>query len=121
MKLLSTINLIASIILLLLGLYIHFVLVPQEHRMEELFTDHFHTGDGNFGGSMEQTRMFSLQWDEAKEVTNKFSYVALFGGLLVIAIGVFLGIKKQQMGWLAVILAFAGAFIGAMYGTHLFS
>jgi len=121
MKLFSTINLIFSIILLLLGLYIHFVLVPKEHRMEESFTYQIHAGDGNFGSSMEQTRKLSLQWDEATEVTNNFSYLALFGGLLAMAIGALVGIKNQPMGWLAVILAFVGVFIGAMYGTHLFA
>jgi hypothetical protein len=121
MKLLSILNLIFSIIILLTGLYIYFVLVPKEHHMEELFTYYIHSDDGSFGASMEHTRKLSLQWDEAQDMTNKFSYVALFGGLLVMAVGAFVGIKKQSIGWLAVILAFGGTFIGAMYGTHLFS
>jgi hypothetical protein len=120
MKLLSVLNLILSIIILLMGLYIYFVLVPKEHQMEELFTYHIHSNDGSFGASMEQTRKLSLQWDVAQDMTNKFSYVALFGGILAMAVGAFVGIKKQSIGWLAVILAFGGTFIGVMYGTQLF-
>ncbi|MFN5458673.1 MAG: hypothetical protein ACK5AY_02065, partial [Bacteroidota bacterium] len=63
----------------------------------------------------------NLAFEEVNSKKFTFSYVALFGGLLALILGVVSGIKKEILGWVAVAFGLGAAIIGTLIGTHMFS
>jgi hypothetical protein len=50
-----------------------------------------------------------------------FGSVALFAGIGGVLFGTLAGIKKQKLGWVALLIGLISFFLGALQATHMFS
>lgn len=113
MKILTYIGLSIGALAAIAGVYDYTVVNPDKEIAEStLFADH----PESFYGSSEQEAL----WEIADFGTD-FAIGVMGLGLLGFLVSIVPAIKKQKIAWVGVILSLVGFFIGAAYGTHMFS
>jgi len=119
MKQLGKIGLILGILCLLFGLYILFIVKPAseiaEAQMEQMAA-------ASYPGEQEYYSM--PEYREAMETSEKKSDYAgylFFASMLPVLMCLIGSFKKDKMAWLGLIISLGAFFIGAAYGTHMFS
>ena len=60
-------------------------------------------------------------WMAYHDEMMMWGYVALAAGTLGIILGVIGGIKKEKIGWIAVLVSLISLFFGLSQATHMFS
>jgi hypothetical protein len=100
MKILAIIGLIISVIGISSGIYCQIEYMPKVDQAE-LF------GDALYYSYMEDRFMFGS--------------VALFSGITGVLFGAITGVKKEKIGWIAVLIGLVSFFLGALQSTHMFS
>ncbi len=105
MKILSIVALAIAVIGLAIGVYCQMEVVPNYDYFFRL-TDR----------SALETMMYRSYGDQ-KFILGS---IALFTGILGVLLGLVTGIKKQKMGWIALLLALVSFVLGAMQSTHMF-
>jgi len=106
MKTLGIIGLIFAIIGIATGIYCQIEIVP----IYETFSDSFELSD--------LERAIYHDYREQKFVWGS---IALFTGVLAVLLGAIAGIKKEKIGWVAVLIGFGAFLFGALQSTHMFS
>lgn len=111
MKKLAYIGTGLGALLLLGGLYVHFVLAPaRESALDAVFSSIF---DEN---RVDQTEL----WNTIDLATN-MSIALLFAGIVGVVLSIIPAIKKHGIAWLGVLFSLIATFFGLLHGTHMFS
>lgn len=100
MKALSIIGLVIAIIGISFGIYCQIEYMPKVDQAE-LFGPELYTA----------------------YMDDKFMYgsIALFAGIAGFLIGLITGIKKQKLGWAAMLIGLISTILGLLQSTHMFS
>jgi hypothetical protein len=99
MKIVSIIGLVIAVIGISSGLYCQIEYMPKVDQAEI------------FGPEL---------WHSYMEDKFMFGSIALFTGILGLAVGLVAGIKKEKIGWIAVGISLVSFFLGALQSTHMF-
>lgn len=125
MKIVSLTGFILSILLLGFSLYVHFVVAPaaaiaeseDQHNSDLLnkadVTDEQRTA---YYQSPERMKLF-----DAMNLKTDYGIYALMGSILPFLLCLVGAIKKQKIAYLGLVFSLAAFFIGAAYGSHMFS
>lgn len=118
MKIISLSGLVLSVVFIAFGLYLHFVVAPDAYAAESAantkakmmnYSDEYYQ-------STEHVQMF-----EKMEMKTDYGIYCMMGSILPFLLCLVAGIKKQKIAWIGVVLSLAAFFIGAAYGSHMFS
>lgn len=60
-------------------------------------------------------------WHHYHDTSMFYGYIEFAVGGLAFILGVIPAIKKEKIGWVAVVLGLVGFFLGASHCTHMFS
>jgi disulfide bond formation protein DsbB len=100
MKILAIIGLIISIIGISSGIYCQIEYMPK----------------------VDQADIFGPElWHSYMEDKFMLGSIALFSGIAGVLVGTIAGIKKEKIGWIAVLIGLVSFFLGALQSTHMFS
>jgi hypothetical protein len=124
MKILSISSITIGILVFLTGMYVLFVLYPDELyaelKMRTAGIEYDESGSET-PDSINKRRMYSILEEEAMDNRIMGSYICLFGGIVAVIMSVITIFKKNALGWIGLGLSVVGLFIGLRYGTHMFS
>lgn len=114
MKIISLSGFILSIGFFAFALYLHFVVVPASQIAQAKF-DSIEVSD--------DPEVQSLRGELMNEAGLKTDYgiYALLGSILPFLLCAVAAIKKQKIAYLGLVFSLAAFFIGAAYGSHMFS
>jgi len=125
MKIISLSGLILSILFLGFALYLHFVVAPAAYIAEK---EDQSTVDALYSSGvsdnviteymMSPERMANF---EKMEMKTDYGMYALFGSILPFLLCAVAAIKKQKIAYLGLVFSLTAFFIGAAYGSHMFS
>ena len=116
MKTLAFIGVAVSIIALGLGAYLQFSVVPEGEEAE-LRAEIAQSVDAEAYYASPQNR---IDFDLINAKTDVGEIVLLAGGIAFL-LSIVPALKKQKIAWLGVLLGLGTLFLGAAYGTHMFS
>ena len=130
MKKVALIGFILSVALLSFGLYLHFVVAPaagiaesKEQAALEAITQLESTTTSN-SNQIADTYLQSperMKLLETMEMKTDYGIYTLLGSILPFLLCAVAAFKKQKIAYLGLILSLTAFFIGAAYGTHMFS
>lgn len=116
MKKLGIIGFVFGLLAMVLGLYLQLSLVPAAAAADANWQLAIEvTNDAYFGSLMHQTDMAIM------DAKTDFAVIVMCSGILALLLSILPAIRKIRIAWVGVILGFAMTFVGAMYGTHMFS
>lgn len=125
MKIISLSGFILSILFLGFALYLHFVVAPDANsakKIEEANTLDVMNSDMT---ASEQEAYYTsperLELMKTMEMKTDYGMYALFGSILPFILCAIAAIKKQKIAYLGLVFSLAAFFIGAAYGSHMFS
>ena len=127
MKKVALIGFILSVAFLSFALYLHFVVAPAagiaESKEQAALDAINNTSISNsneiadaYYKSPERMKLF-----ETKEMKTDYGIYTLLGSILPFLLCAVAAIKKQKIAYLGLILSLTAFFIGAAYGSHMFS
>jgi len=118
MKKISIVSVALSVLGLALAFYLFFSIAPQADALEE---SSFSMLDRGFSlDSPEFQSMRSLAQEKSALKNNLVNMVFVASGIGLLS-GLFAGIKKVKLGWVAVALSVVGILLALISGTHAFS
>lgn len=116
MKILGLIGTAIAGVAAVMAGYLHFVVAENSaiaDRKIDALAD-------MFGGEAYRSSEYADLLDEKYFKTDFGTYVLLVGGVAVL-LSLWPAIKKVKIAWIGVLLGLAAFFVGAAYGTHMFS
>lgn len=125
MKPLSLIGFILSILLLGFSLYLHFVVAPASAIAES--EEQYQSDLLNKADVTEEQRNAYYQSPERMKLLDTmnlktdYGIYALMGSILPFLLCLVGAMKKQKIAYLGLVFSLAAFFIGAAYGSHMFS
>ena len=119
MKNLGKIGMVLGVLVFAFALYVHFVVVPSSEiaasKLDTMQTLSMENGTPAF----EQPGYAEVMAESEKKV-DMGGYV-FFGSMLPLLLCLIASVKKDKMGMVGLLLSLGAFFIGAGYGTHMFS
>ncbi|OFZ66752.1 MAG: hypothetical protein A3D92_18785 [Bacteroidetes bacterium RIFCSPHIGHO2_02_FULL_44_7] len=116
MKKLGIIGFVFGLLAMILGLYLQLSLVPAAAAADANWQMAISmTNDAYFGSLMHQTDMAVM------DAKTDFAVIVMFAGILAVLLSIIPAIRKIRIAWIGIILGVAMCFLGAAYGTHMFS
>lgn len=115
MKILGIIGVVVGVLAVIMGAYLHFAIAPAADLAETVINLETSLSE-TYYGSAEHV----LQRTIMGAKTDIGEYTLLVGGIAFL-LSFVPAIKKQNFAWIGVVLGLIGLFIGAAYGTHMFS
>lgn len=114
MKIISLSGFILSVLFLGFALYLHFVVAPAAKIAQAKFE------------SIEPSEDEAVQAErgalmEEGQLKTDYGIVALLGSILPFLLCVIAAFKKQKIAYLGILFSLTSFFIGAAYGSHMFS
>jgi hypothetical protein len=125
MKIVSLTGFILSVLFFAFALYLHFVVAPAAGIAES--TDNYNSELLNKSEITDAERDAYYKSPERMELFDTmqmktdYGIYALFGSILPFLLCLVAAIKKQKIAYLGLILSLTAFFIGAAYGSHMFS
>lgn len=125
MKIITLSGLVLSILFLCFGLYLHFVVAPDAELAKS--EDDVKMQAINEMDITEAERTELMQSPERRalfermEMKTDYGIYCMMGSILPFLLCLVASIKKQKMGYVGILLSLAAFFIGAAYGSHMFS
>jgi hypothetical protein len=113
MKILAIIGTLIGVIAITAALYLQFV-VAEDAAIGDSIMSQSH--DESWYGSAEHKAAFA-----AMELKIDLGIVVMFAGIVGFLLSILPTIKKQKMAWIGVLTSLGAFFIGAAFGTHMFS
>ncbi len=113
MKNLAIISLVLGLAALGVGLFCQFEVVPAEESLQR-FSRTMDYDDPRYAA----TRSLFMEKNDQK---NLYGQIALIAGGLGLLGGVFAGIKKAKLGFIAAGVSLPGLILGLLQATHMFS
>ena len=115
MRILSFIGLIMGVIAIFLALYLHFEIAPNAESvaLEEKSADYVNSSEG-----LENQLLDGVY---AAAQRTLYGLLALIFGGLAFLVSIFPAIKRNKFAIVGGVLGLVAFFIGAAYGTHMFS
>lgn len=114
------IGLILGALTFAFALYVHFVVVPAsegaEAKMESIRASTELSGNQTYADIPGYTEAF-----QSMEKKTDFGGYVFFASMLPLLLCLIASIKKDKMGLIGLLLSLGAFFIGAGYGTHMFS
>lgn len=118
MKNLGKIGMVLGALTFAFALYVHFVVVPASDidaaKAEQIRTAH----------DLSSGLPYPPEYAEAQKGSEKkvdMGGYVFFGSMLPLLLCLIASIKKDKMGMIGLLLSLGAFFIGAGYGTHMFS
>lgn len=106
MKTIGIIGLILSIVGLFFGLYCQFQIIPSFNALDTLY---------------DLSKIERAKWNSLADLKFLIGSITLFLGALAAVIGLVVGLKKQKIGWVILVLSFISFILGVIQSTHMFS
>ncbi len=116
MKALGIVGVAMGALAIALGLYLQFVLVPAADDAEVNWDLAISMGQDNYFGSIQHAADM-----DAIDAKVDFGAIVMGGGLLAFLLSVLPAIRKNHVAWIGVGTGLITFFMGAAYGTHMFS
>lgn len=116
MKILGIIGTCIAGIAAIMAGYLHFV-VAENSAIADRKIDAL---SELFGGEAYRSPMYAELLDE-KYFKTDFGAIVLLVGAVAVLICLLPAIKKVKIAWIGVLLGLISFFVGAAYGTHMFS
>lgn len=116
MKVLGVIGIIISVIALTVGLHLHFIYAKAVDLIDAEITAMIEKEGLTFLESAQYKQMF-----EIKDFETTYGMLVMLLGALSILLCLFPALKKFKVSWAGVFFGLVTFFIGAAYGTHMFS
>ncbi len=125
MKTISLSGLVLSALFLCFGLYIHFVVAPAAGIAESKDALEMERIDKLDIPSSEKDALYRsperMEFHKTMEMKTDYGIYCMMGAILPFLLCLVATIKKQKMGYIGLLLSLAAFFIGAAYGSHMFS
>ena len=115
MKVLGIIGVIVGVAAILMGCYLQFAVAPEALIADAADEVGMLLGDSYYGTPQQILNQTAM---EAK--TDVGEYTLLAGGIAFL-LSIVPAVKKQKIAWVGVVCGLFALFIGAAYGTHMFS
>lgn len=112
MKIVAYIGIAMGAIAAIAGIYDYAVVQPDK----EIAMDIVFSAPDSFFGTPEHHALL-----DQMEFGTDFAIIVMGLGLLAFIVSIIPAIKKEKLAWIGVALSLVGFFIGAGYGTHMFS
>lgn len=106
MKTIGIIGLILSIVGLFFGLYCQFQIIPSFNALDTQY---------------DLSKIERAKWNSLADLKFLIGSITLFLGALAAVIGLVVGLKKQKIGWVILVLSFISFILGVIQSTHMFS
>ncbi|MFZ5554016.1 MAG: hypothetical protein ACOZCO_12950 [Bacteroidota bacterium] len=119
MKALGMTGLILGIACLAFGLYLHFVVVPDSD-IAAATVEHMQMENMDLDKPMAEQPGY-LEALEAMDKKVELGGYLFFASMLPVLLCLIASFKKDKKGMLGLVVSLAAFFIGAAYGTHMFS
>ena len=116
MKIMGISGTVLGVVALMMGLYLHFVIAPAAYAADLNWEMANSLGNDNYYGSLQQ-----MVDRAALDAKTDFGIIVMGAGLLAFLVSLVPAIKKQKIAWIGVGLGLGVFFLGAAYGTHMFS
>lgn len=113
MKMLSIICLVLGLCALGVGLYCQYEVIPSVESVNRVSRD-MDINDSRYRA----TRILFMEKNDQK---NTLGQIALVAGGLGLLGGIFAGIKKVKLGFIAAVVSLPGLILGLLQATHMFS
>jgi len=115
MKIIAIISLLLGLLAIGSGLYCMNAVIPAMEGIDRL----------SLGGKLDVEsyayQSYRRDWIALDGKKGVLDAISLIGGGLGLLGGIFAGVKKAKLGWLAAIISSVGLVIGLLQGTHMFS
>jgi len=123
MKIVSLSGFILSVIFFGFALYLHFVVAPASNIAESKEQAYFDAI--NKLENAERDKLIQsperMELFETMQLKTDYGMYALFGSILPFLLCLVAAIKKQKIAYLGLVFSLTAFFIGAAYGSHMFS
>ena len=106
MKTIGIIGFILSLIGLAVGLYCQIEIIPNYNALD---------------GQYDLSKIDRMLWRTYADQKFLFGSIALFLGSIASVIGLIVGVKKQKIGWIILVMSLLSFALGAVQATHIFS
>ncbi|MDG1477317.1 MAG: hypothetical protein P8Q14_09230 [Vicingaceae bacterium] len=106
MKIIKIIGIILAVAGLLFGMYCQFQILPSFNALDVQY---------------DLSELDRALWRSLADQKFVLGSIALFLGALGSVIGLIIGLKKEQIGWIVLGLGLVSFVLGAIQSTHMFS
>ena len=127
MKKVALIGFILSVAFLSFALYLHFVVAPAAgiaESKEQAALEAINNVSISNSNEIRDTYLQSperMKLFETMEMKTDYGIYTLIGSILPLLLCAVAAFKKQKIAYLGLILSLTAFFIGAAYGSHMFS
>jgi uncharacterized membrane protein YkgB len=119
MKKLAIFSAVLGLLGLAFALYLHFV-IAENAAIAEIDIQYAQQYFGDDSLAYYETAEYKNNFTKI-ELKTDMGIISLLIGSIIFIIGLIPVVKKQKLGWIGVLGGLAAFFMGAAYGTHMFS